>query len=80
MARTKKIPALPRPLVTMIMEYEEGQIDGDDLLLLFSYLIKTGLINQLQGSYGRTAVYLMKHDLINKYGTILKSFEEVEIG
>ena len=38
--------------VTLIIEFEGGEISDDDFKRLFSHLIKTGLCWTLQGMYG----------------------------
>lgn len=40
-------------------DYENGDMDDDDMLVLFQDLVDTGLAWQLQGSYGRTAQALI---------------------
>jgi len=41
--------------VGAIMDYENGELDGDETVVLFQHLIDTELVWKLQGSYGRTA-------------------------
>ena len=43
-----------------IMEYEEGELSYEETIELFQELIDTGVVWELQGSYGRVA-----EDLIN---------------
>ena len=43
-----------------ILAYETGQLDDEEIIELFQNLINNGLAWQLQGSYGRTAVSLLK--------------------
>lgn len=38
-------------IVSRIMDFEEGHLDHEEMLELFTDLIKTGYINHLQGSY-----------------------------
>ena len=57
--------------VDCIIEYEQGGLNDEDILELFSYLIETGICWQLQGHYGRTAGNLIESGLINKQGVIL---------
>jgi hypothetical protein len=57
-------------VVGTIMDYENGELDYDGTLELFSNLITTGLCWQLQGSYGRQAQYYIDNGIINKDGTI----------
>jgi hypothetical protein len=59
--------------VDYIIAYEEGRLDVDGKLELFSYLIKTGLAWTLQGSvYGRPAMALLKSGVIDAKGKIHK--------
>jgi hypothetical protein len=44
----------------MIIDYECGLLDQDDTIMLFQKLIDTGVVWQLQGSYGRTAAALIE--------------------
>jgi hypothetical protein len=41
--------------VSKIMAFESGELDDDGVIELFQELIDSGLVWQLQGSYGRTA-------------------------
>ena len=55
--------------------YAEGFCEGADAtfeeqMLAWSYLIKTGLVNQLQGWYGRTAQHLIRMEMIDANGNI----------
>jgi len=59
-------------LVNFIMDFEGGEISKEDVLELFSYLIKTGQAWTLQGSYGRSAKALIDNGYIDKKGNILK--------
>jgi len=44
-----------------IMAWEDGELDDESTIELFQHLIDSGLVWQLQGSYGRTA-----HNLIEQ--------------
>ena len=49
--------------ITAMIAYEEGELDDDDTITMFQHLIDTGMAWQLQGSYGRTAIALVKEGL-----------------
>jgi hypothetical protein len=49
---------------------EDGH-DQDELLEAWSYLIRTGLVWSLQGSYGRAASNLIENEIISLTGEIL---------
>jgi len=51
-------------LVSDITKYEAGEMSEDDTLSFFQELVNTGLIWELQGHYGRTAIYLIENGLI----------------
>ena len=57
--------------VSLIMEFESGDITEKNALRLFSDLIKTGLCWRLQGLYGRTAQNLIDNKIINKKGALI---------
>lgn len=47
-------------LVGSIMAYEQGEMGEDETQEFFQHLIDSGLVWQLQGSYGRTAQRLIQ--------------------
>jgi hypothetical protein len=48
-----------------IMGFESGEIDDEaDIIAGFQLLLDEGILFQLQESYGRTGMHLLKHDLI----------------
>ena len=47
--------------VDEIIAYECGELDVQGTLTLFKHLIESGLVNSLQGHYGRTAVDLVEN-------------------
>jgi hypothetical protein len=47
-----------------LMRYEQGDLSFDEMLLLFQFLLDSGMIHVLQGSYQRTAVALIEDGYI----------------
>ena len=43
-----------------IIAFEQGELDGEDVIALFQRLIDNGMAWSLQGSYGRTAARLIE--------------------
>ena len=58
-------------LVDRIMSYENGDMSEDEIVSFFGELIRSGLAWQLQGSYGRTAIALIKHGALSQSGEVL---------
>ena len=54
--------------VDQIMAYEAGELDEDEVIEMFQDGIDSGLVWQLQGSYGRTAMYLIEEGLCTPPG------------
>lgn len=50
---------LVRPQFEMMMDWEQGDLDEEETILLFQSLIDSGLAYKLQGCYGRTAEALI---------------------
>lgn len=50
----------PFDTVQFIMDFEGGELDTDEVIEGFQHLIDTGLVWQLQGSYGRAATALIQ--------------------
>ena len=57
-------------ILSLILNFEDGNISNYNFYKLFSYLIETGLVWQLQGSYGRIGKELIESGHISKDGTI----------
>tara|TARA_R100001510_G_scaffold33304_1_gene29813 strand:- start:6467 stop:6700 length:234 start_codon:yes stop_codon:yes gene_type:complete len=57
-------------VTTMLMDFEDGSMNVDQTLELFSILIQTGLAWRLQGSYGRMARHLIDQGSLSDDGTI----------
>lgn len=62
-------------LVGYIMAYESGELRGQEVLKLFSYLIKSGQAWSLQGHYGRMASNLIDRGYLSNKGSILKDVD-----
>lgn len=61
-------------VTTMLMDFEDGSMNVDQTLELFSVLIQTGLAWRLQGSYGRMARHLIDQGSLSDDGTITHEF------
>lgn len=51
------------PNVSDIMRFEAGEMTEDEVIEFFQGMINTGVVWQLQGFYGRTAVQLIEAGL-----------------
>lgn len=58
-------------IVSQIIEFEDGELDEENAVALFSELIKTGLAWKMQGSYGRIANGLIEAGILDSNGEIL---------
>lgn len=47
------------PLVCQVIDYENGDLDEEEVIQLFQELIDNGQVWTLQGHYGRTAKALI---------------------
>lgn len=56
--------------VNKIIAYESGELDARGTVELFAEGIKSGMVWQLQGSYGRTAKSLIEAGYISEAGEI----------
>lgn len=66
----EKNPVTGSNLVDYITKFEGGSPSYEDVMHLFSYLIKTGQVWSLQGFYGRQAHDFIESGMISKDGTI----------
>ena len=57
--------------VSLMMDFEQGNLSEFDTIKLFSYLVKTKMAWTLQGFYGRTAHNLIESGVLDKKGNIL---------
>ena len=55
----------------VLFDYENGELDEIQSLILFSELVKSGLAWQLQGHYERTAKALIAGGFLEFDGTII---------
>ena len=62
-------------LTSDIMNYESGDLNDMETLELFSTLVKTGYVWQLQGHYGRMAYALISDGWMHKDGTLTDKAE-----
>jgi hypothetical protein len=49
------------PNVDDIIRYESGEMTPDEVVTFFQGMIDSGVVWELQGSYGRTASYLINN-------------------
>lgn len=62
--------------IDLIIQYENGELDDQQVVFLFADLIRTGQAWMLQGHYGRTAQRLIEAGWIDKKGNVsLEVFE-----
>jgi len=57
-------------MINEIIQYEEGELDFVETVKLFSALIKSGQIMDLQGSYHRTGAQMIIDGLLENDGSI----------
>ena len=65
-----------KDLVDKIIAYESGELNDNEVLELFSELVKSGQAWTLQGSYGRMAMALINAGYLSRNGDILKRPEK----
>jgi hypothetical protein len=58
--------------VDFMMAFEDGDVNAKQAIDGFAELIKSGIVWNLQGVYGRTAKALIDAGYINKAGKVLK--------
>ncbi len=56
--------------VERIMRYEEGDLQGAEVVELFGELIRSGDAWRLQGHYGRTASRLIESGIMDRDGNV----------
>jgi len=47
-------------ITTQMIQYEDGDLDHEQIVELFQYLVSSGMIDHLQGSYHRMALFLIE--------------------
>jgi phage antirepressor YoqD-like protein len=52
--------------VSQIMAYESGEMEEPEMIAFFQFLLDSGMIYSLQGSYQRTAQQLIDAGLIEQ--------------
>lgn len=52
--------------VGRMMDFEQGELNEADTVVLFQKLMNSGLVWQLQGAYGRFAMQLLQRGLIKR--------------
>ena len=52
-------------IVGKIMAFEQGELDNEEVYSLFQFLLDSGMIHSLQGSYQRMAEDLLLAGVIN---------------
>ena len=58
-------------LTAAIITWENGKLNADETVELFSHLVKSGLAWKLQGCYGRMAAELIENGYLDSEGNIL---------
>ena len=59
-------------LTDLIIDYENGDLNLTQEILLFAKLVETGKAWRLQGHYGRIATEMIDLEFINKDGKVLR--------
>jgi hypothetical protein len=73
------VPAEEKPfdVVSFVMALEGGELSDGEIIKGMAELIKSGMVNGLQGSYGRCAASLIRAGYITPYGEITDKGREV---
>lgn len=58
-------------IVGMIMDFDAGELNFEETLELFSWMIRTGSAWTFQGTYGRMAADLIANGYLDQGGNIL---------
>ncbi len=65
-------------IASAIMDYEMGVVTTEEVLTLFSHLVRTGAAWTLQGHYGRVAAELIESGLLTRNGEVMWEMLEDE--
>lgn len=68
------------PNVNDIIAYENGEMDEAEAIEFFQGMIVSGVVWQLQGSYGRTAKMLIDNDICLTASEFIESQKVAEEG
>jgi len=63
-------------LTSKIVSYELGELEVNEVIDMFSELVKSGMVMRLQGCYWRTAVHLMEAGYLDWDGEVLNYLEQ----
>lgn len=61
--------------IEKIIKFENGELSDNEMIALFSELIKSGMAWKLQGTYGRLARNLVNNGVLDIKGNILYEVE-----
>lgn len=56
--------------IDSIIAYEQGDMTEQEIVYFFAELIKSGIVWELQGHYGRTASALIREGWIDSEGNV----------